>query len=237
MPVYVYAITADTHPARLQRLTGVGSPPEELRALTGSGLRAVVSHAPEGLRARRRDLVAHQEVLERLMSEGPVLPLRFGAVATDDQEVLGILHEQVHAYRERLSALDGCTEYLVKASYDEDALLRQILRDSAEARRLNEETRQSPDPQPKIRLGELVAAGIEARTRSAAVELLDELSPAAREVRENDPAGNDFVSGSFLVEADRQEDFRAAAAELAERWGEDCTVRVHGPLPPYSFVQ
>ncbi|MFD0531372.1 hypothetical protein ACFQ1I_40020 [Kitasatospora arboriphila] len=24
---------------------------------------------------------------------------------------------------------------------------------------------------------------------------------------------------------------------MAGRWGEDCTLRVHGPLPPYSFVQ
>lgn len=237
MSVYVYAITADSHPARLRKLTGVGSPPEELRTLTGSGLKAVVSHAPEGLRARRRDLAAHQEVLERLMSEGPVLPLRFGAVAADDQEVIGVLDQQVDAYRERLSALDGCAEYLVKASFDEDALLRQILRDSAEARRLNEETRRSPDPAPRIRLGELVADGIQQRNRAAAAELLDELSPLARETRENEPAGNDFVSGSFLVEADRQDGFRAAAAELAGRWGEDCTLRVHGPLPPYSFVQ
>ncbi|MCU7826940.1 GvpL/GvpF family gas vesicle protein [Kitasatospora sp. DSM 101779] len=237
MSVYVYAITADTHPGGLGRLTGVGSPPEALRALAGSGLRAVVSRAPEGLRARRRDLVAHQEVVESLMSEGPVLPLRFGAVAEDDQEVLGVLREQVDAYRERLAALDGCAEHLVKASAEEDALLRQILRDSAEARRLNERTKQSPDPEPKIRLGELVAGEIQRRNRSAAAELIDELSPLAREVRENPPNGNDFVSGSFLVEEDRQDDFRAAAAELAERWGEDRALRVHGPLPPYSFVQ
>ncbi|WP_431683162.1 GvpL/GvpF family gas vesicle protein [Kitasatospora sp. KL5] len=236
MAVYVYAITADTHPAQLQEMTGVGSPPEELRVLAESGLKAVVSEAPEGLRARRRDLMAHQAVLEQLMDEGAVLPLRFGAVASDEQEVLGVLREQVDSYRERLAALDGCAEYLVKAACEEEALLRQILRDSAEARRLNEESRQSSDPAPKMRLGELLAGEIQARNRSAAAAAIEALRPLAREVYENEPAGNDFVSGSFLVEKTRQDDFRSAASELARLWGEDYTFRVHGPLPPYSFV-
>ncbi|MGW2256132.1 GvpL/GvpF family gas vesicle protein [Kitasatospora sp. NPDC001660] len=236
MAIYVYAITADSHPLRLDGITGVGDPPEELSTISGSDLAAVVSAVPEGLRARRRDVLAHQDLLQRLRADGTVLPLRFGTLASDVQEVRDVLKERADSYRERLHSLEGCSEYLLKASCEEDALLWQILSDSEEARQLNDESRRSGDPNVKIRLGELVAGEIRARETSAATHAVDSLRPLAREVHENEAAGNDFVSASFLVEDARGEEFTAAQTRLASKWGEAYQFRLHGPLPPYSFV-
>ena len=72
MATYIYAITAADHPLRLDGLTGVGETPSGLRVVQSERHAAVVSDAPAGLRAKRRDLVAHQSVLERLMAEGQV---------------------------------------------------------------------------------------------------------------------------------------------------------------------
>jgi Gas vesicle synthesis protein GvpL/GvpF/Gas vesicle synthesis protein GvpO len=60
---------------------------ERARVVRHDGLVAVVSDAPEGLRAKRRDLEAHEQVLESLGDAGPVLPMRFGSVAADDTAV------------------------------------------------------------------------------------------------------------------------------------------------------
>lgn len=236
MAVYVYAIIAAQHPARTDDLTGVGDPPEELSTIGDSDLTAIVSSAPEGLRARRRDVMAHQNVLERLMADGPVLPLRFGTVASEPQEVQEILEERGDFYRERLQALTGCAEYLLKASFDEDFMIRQVLRESAEAQRLNEESRRTGDPNVKVRLGEIIVKELQARGESAAAEVREAMRPLAREIHENDLHGDDFVSVSFLVEESRRKEFLAAEAELAEQWGEGYDFRLHGPLPPYSFV-
>ncbi|MEU9048432.1 MULTISPECIES: GvpL/GvpF family gas vesicle protein [unclassified Kitasatospora] len=236
MAVYVYAITAGSHPARLDGLTGVGDPPEELATLAESGLTAIVSSVPEGLRARRRDVMAHQNVLHGLMADGAVLPLRFGMAASEPQEIREALKEHADFYRERLQTLTGCAEYLLKATFDEDLMLRQVLQDSAEAQRLNEESRHSGDPNIKIRLGEIVAGELQARTDSAAAQVLEALRPLAHETQENEPHGNDFASISFLVENARHKEFVTAEEELAERWGEGYQFRLHGPLPPYSFV-
>jgi hypothetical protein len=236
MAVYVYAITADSHPVRLDGLTGVGDPPEELATLSESGLTAIVSSVPEGLRARRRDVMAHQNVLQRLMADGAVLPLRFGMAAAEPQEIREILKGNADVYRERLQTLTGCAEYLLKATFDEDVVLRQILQDSAEAQRLNAESRRSGDPNVKIRLGELVARELRARNDDAAAQVLETLRPLARETQQNDPRGNDFASISFLVEDTRLNEFVTTESGLADRWGESYQFRLHGPLPPYSFV-
>ncbi|WP_030276863.1 GvpL/GvpF family gas vesicle protein [Streptomyces sp. NRRL B-24484] len=237
MALYVYAITSDTHPTRLEGITGVGDPPEELSTVTAADLTAIVSAVPDGLRARRRDVLAHQDVLRHLMADGTVLPLRFGATATDEQQVRSALEEHTDTYHQRLQTLTGCTEYLLKGRYDEEALLRQILNDSAEARQLNEEGRRTGDPNVKMRLGELVVRALQTRQNAAAADAIAALRPLAREVHENEARGDDFVSASFLVEDERSEEFTTAGQELAEQLGEDCELRLHGPLPPYTFVQ
>ncbi|MCU7820270.1 GvpL/GvpF family gas vesicle protein [Kitasatospora sp. DSM 101779] len=237
MALYVYAVTSQTHPARLDGMTGVGDPPEELSTVSTANLTAIVSAAPDGLRARRRDVLAHQEVLQHLMADGTVLPLRFGATASDEPQVRGALEDRADFYHQRLEALAGCTEYLLKGQYEEEALLRQILQESAEARQLNEESRRTGDTNVKMRLGELVAREVQAREKAAAADAVEALRPFAREVHVNEARGEDFVSASFLVEDDRSDEFTAAQQELAEDWGEDVRLRLHGPLPPYTFVQ
>lgn len=238
MAVYVYAITAATHPLRLDGVTGVGEPPEKLRTVNGQSLVAVVSDAPDGLRAKRRDVLAHQSVLERLMANGSVLPLRFGAVTSDDQAVHQVLDERAASYEERLTALDGCVEFHLKASCDEDALLREVLRQSPEARQLNEKIRSGrAGPDLQIALGELVAGEVQLRHDSFAAGVVEALHPLARDIRASDPTGVDFVNVSFLVEKAQQHDFTAAEKDLANERGADFDFRLHGPLPPYSFVE
>ncbi|MGW4892986.1 GvpL/GvpF family gas vesicle protein [Kitasatospora sp. NPDC004240] len=236
MAVYVYAIADGGHPARLDGLAGVGDPPEELTALEESDLIAVVSSVPDALRARRRDVMAHQGVLQDLMADGPVLPLRFGTVAGGSDEVRATLKENAGFYRERLRALTGCAEYLLKASFDEEVVLRRILLDSPQAQQLNEESRRTGSTDVKLRLGELLAGQLQERGRAAAAQVHDAVAPLAREIHENEPHGDDVLSFSLLVQEERREELLDAEADLAERLGEGVRFRLHGPLPPYSFV-
>ncbi|MFB7114843.1 GvpL/GvpF family gas vesicle protein, partial [Streptomyces sp. NPDC056291] len=91
MSTYVYGITAATHPSLPEGMGGVGDPPREIRILKAGELAAVVSDAPEGLRPKRRDLLAHQSVLSEAGAGGCVLPMRFGSVSPDDDTVTGVL--------------------------------------------------------------------------------------------------------------------------------------------------
>ncbi|AJT61953.1 GvpL/GvpF family gas vesicle protein [Streptomyces chattanoogensis] len=237
MAVYVYSITASTHPRRLDGVDGVGDPPASLRTVKAGELSAIVSDAPEELRAKRRDLAAHQAVQERLMADGTVLPLQFGFTADDDDAVRGVLEERAEEFTERLQALADCVEYHLKAAQDEDALLRQILAESEEARGLNEQiTSGRGGPDLPLALGELVAQEVQARQDRLAASLLDALQGLAREDVVSQPTGNDFLNVSFLVEHDQEESFRTAEKDLADKLGGDFDLRLRGPLPAYSFV-
>ncbi|MCQ4043724.1 GvpL/GvpF family gas vesicle protein [Streptantibioticus rubrisoli] len=237
MSTYVYAITSADHPLRLNGVKGVGDPAGELRALGTQALSAVVSDAPVGLRAKRRDLAAHQGVLERLLADGAVLPMRFGLVAPDDEQVLTALDNQRDAFVERLRELDGCVEFNLKASRDEDALLREIVAESEEVRRLNEFTRQNPDAhEQKVALGELLSAEIDSRNLVEAQRIVAQLESLAVRHRAAEQQDANFLNVSFLVKRDNAEPFSQAVWEEAERRGAEYSLSLNGPLPPYSFV-
>ncbi|WP_042414852.1 GvpL/GvpF family gas vesicle protein [Streptacidiphilus anmyonensis] len=237
MAVYVYSITAATHPRSLDGLVGVGEPPSALRSVCAGPLCAVVSDAPADLRPKRRDLTAHQSVQERLMAEGTVLPLRFGLTAPDDSAVQTALSERREEYTGALTALEGCAEYHLKAAVDEDALLRQILLDTPEARQLNDEiTGGDASPDLPLALGEMVAQEVQARQDALATGITEALRPYARQELGSGPTGKDFLSVSFLVDREHEQLFLTAEKGLAGALGDEVEIRLYGPLPAYSFV-
>ncbi|MEU7075154.1 GvpL/GvpF family gas vesicle protein [Streptomyces narbonensis] len=236
MPLYVYSITAATHPCRLDGLTGVGAEPAPVRAITAGPLRAVVSDIDEEIRPKRRDLAAHQEVQDRLMADGTVLPLQFGYTAPDDEAVTQVLRERAEGYLAALDKVQGCAEYQVKASQDEDALLLEVLQGSDRARQLNDRIRAGDaDPRLPLELGEIVATDVRERQEDLAAGLIEALLSLAEDHRVRAPADGDILNISLLVHGDDKAAFLRAEAGLAER-SEDVRFRFTGPLPPYSFV-
>ncbi|GHB16429.1 gas vesicle protein [Streptomyces viridiviolaceus] len=238
MSTYVYGITADSHPALPEGMGGVGDPPLPVRILKAGELAAVVSDAPEGLRPKRRELLAHQNVLSEVGAAGCVLPMRFGSIAPDDQAVTAVLAERAEHYRERLRALDGCVEYNVKANHVEEAVLHHVMAENPEIRALAESNRKSGGGsyESKIQLGEMVASAVKAKESEDAGALERLLEPAADAVSVGPESTGWLANVSFLVNRSSAEEF-LAAVERARSELPHLEVRVNGPLPPYSFVE
>lgn len=237
MPTYVYAITEAGHPLDLDGLEGVGDPPNELRTLRGGSVAAVVSDAPEDLRANRRDVSAHHEVQERLLKDGAVLPLRFGLMAPDDKAVEAELAERADQYARRLKKLEGRVELNLKVSQEEQQLLRDVLERSDEVRELNEAIRSGQGGQDaSLALGELVAGLARQREEELARGIVGTLGQLSEGELIATPGKDDFLNVSFLVERDNVQEFAQAEQKLAEDYGEGFDFRLRGPIPPYSFV-
>jgi hypothetical protein len=237
MSTYIYAITAADHPLRLDGISGIGDPASKLRVVKTKTLSAVVSDAPPDLRAKRRDLVAHQSVLEGLLTDGAALPMRFGLVGPDDDQVVAVLEQQHDTYLDRLQEIDGCLEYNLKVARDEQDLLMEIVTESDQVRELNERTRQDPGAHDqKVALGELISNEVRARQENDSRDLVATLTPAAVRVAVGEPTKTHFLNVSFLVERDKTAAFSQAVDEEAERRGDTYTLALNGPLPPYSFV-
>jgi hypothetical protein len=235
---YVYAYTGASHPLPVDSLAGVGERKPPVRLVRHDGLTAVVSDAPERLRAKRRDVEAHEQVLETLFAAGTVLPMRFGTVAADDAAVKAELATSAVRYTKLLSRLEGKVEVNVKAAHREEAVLRELLLGSQELRNRSEALRASGggSHQDKVALGEQLSAALEDRRSQDAEQVVAQLRPHASAMRLGPPVDGCFVNVSFLVGATERDDFEGALSRLRRERLELMELRLYGPLPPYSFL-
>jgi Gas vesicle synthesis protein GvpL/GvpF len=239
--VYVYGIAPAGERTDVEA-PGVGAAHAGVRRVVHRDVAALVSDVEPGPLAAARELRAHWRVLEEAISRATVLPVRFGTVMENDEalveQFLAPRHDQLAG---QLAELAGKVQLTVKASYDEERLMRAVVEDSPAVARLRERVRGLPQDATyydRIKLGELVAGGVEqARERDTAL-VLGRLEPLAMAARAEKPSTQDgAVNTAFLVERSRVDEFSRAVAALESEVGERMKLRYVGPMPPYSFTE
>ncbi len=236
---YVYAVVpADTTmPAEL---TGVDDQPV---TLVRHGAVAAVAGEVGAYRAlgNRADLLAHRRVVDAMAECGAVVPVRFGSALPDSDAVVAeLLAPNEHDFAGFLRHLTGRRQFTVRASYDDEVVLAEVVSENPDIATLRDRTRGLPESEgwnERVRLGELVAKAIEAKRDAEATAILDRLTPGAVDWHWSAPSGPyDLTRAMFLVDEDRRAEFEAAAEHVAEEFHGRARVQLLGPSAPYDFV-
>ncbi|SEL01407.1 GvpL/GvpF family gas vesicle protein [Rhodococcus maanshanensis] len=238
---YVYGIVpadVETNPDA----AGVGDPPGQVTIVRHNDIAALVSEIetdhPLGT---PDDLQAHARLLDGSAGVVPVLPLRFGSVMTDSDAVIDDLLSPHHdEFRAALDELEGQAQYVVKARYEETAMLREILSESADADRLREEIRDKPEDatrDARIALGELIGRALDAKRDTDTGTVLEAIEPLAHAVNVRPPSHDlDSVHVALLLDVAAQDDLEKALTGIAGDWSDRAEIRVLGPMAAYDFV-
>jgi hypothetical protein len=240
MAEYVYGVieTKDGAPAG----AGIGGAPLDLVAGDGA-VAALVSELPGvELRLGREEVLTHARVLSDAIATGTVLPMRFGVVMDGAAEVRDrLLDAHAPELSEQLHRLAGKVEINIRAMYEEEALMREVIQANPDIARLRESGQGRPDDATyyeRIRLGELVAKAIERKREADARDVVDALSQLAAEVQVAPPAHERIVvSAAFLVERAQLSEFDAVVEAFAEGQAGRMRFKYTGPLAPHSFVE
>jgi hypothetical protein len=187
------------------------------------------------------DLVAHSAVLDEVARATTVLPIRFGTVVPTTEDLVEQVLEDPDGLLSALSTLEGATQYTVRARYEQESLLPEILRDEPELARLQQQiagTSEAETRNQRIALGEGIVAAFDARREPDAQQLRETLEPLARDVVEHEVGSADDVLGvAVLVAREDAERFEAAVEDAAERHHPRMRIRLLGPQAPYDFVE
>jgi Gas vesicle synthesis protein GvpL/GvpF len=236
--VYVYGIL----PAAGQDAVAVtGVKDANVRTVRHGSLAALVSDLEGNSLAAAKEVRAHWQVLDEALGKATVLPVRFGTVMAGESAVRDqLLEPNAERLTGLLRDLEGRVQLSLKAEYDEDRLLREIVGASPQVAALRQRLQGLPDAAgyyDRIRLGELVSTEIEHRREADTALALERLEPLAVEARTEELTNAEAAfSLAFLVDRDRLDRFSAAVRALAEEIGERLRIRYVGPLPPYSFA-
>lgn len=236
---FVYGVTRADLPVP-DDLVGVDEEPVRLVAhgQLAAAVGRVLLDRPPG---RRRELIAYSQVLDRLAALGPVVPVRFGAILVDDQDVTeSLLAPDEQRFADLLDQLAGRVQLNLRATYLEDVVLAEVVAAEPEIARLRERTRdQPPDAllNERLRLGELVAGAVEARRVVDADTLVADLEPLVVAYAGRPAGGLDHVLDvALLVDQDRQAELEQLLEDWAEAAHDRIRMRLVGPVAPYDFV-
>ena len=196
--IELYAITDDPAP-----------PEPPLRAVRWDGLTALC--AP----AEQRELTAevlweHDAVVESLMEERDLLPMRFGTLVEDDEAAARAIEDRHEELRRSLDRVRGAVELAVRA----------------EANAPKDITHEATTGAEYIRAK---------AHRTEAARLLHE--PLAFLARESIvQPGPELLRAAYLVDRQAVESFVGLVRRLQETH-DGFRVLCTGPWPPYSFAQ
>jgi hypothetical protein len=191
---------------------------------------------------RRKDLLSHSEVLNELALQHDVAPLRFGTMVADrDAVVRDVLEPQQQRFARTLERIAGAVQLNLRATYVEERILADIVRESPRIRTLRERTQDLPADLPHpdmLELGRLVALRVEDLRREDGGLLMESVLPLVLDVRTHDRAGTDHVLDvALLVERGSVQVIEAHLENVAADVHERMRVSLTGPLAAFDFVE
>jgi hypothetical protein len=236
---YVYGIVAEG--AALPAGGGIDGAPLELVA--AGGIAAIVTDVlPSRLKLGRDAMSAHARVVRDAHQLGTILPMRFGVMLAGATAVRTELLDPHHAeLLAQLAEFEGKVELKLRAVYDEDQILREVVREDQDVARLRASLRGAPEDATyygRIELGQLIAEAIDRRREVDAGDILEALAPLALAVELGEATTEHMVlNASFLVARDAMGVFDTAVDRIGQARSDSMRFRYTGPLPPHSFVQ
>jgi hypothetical protein len=234
---YFYGVVAaGTDVAGLQGLDDV-----EVMTVEHAGLAALVSvvqlQRPPG---RAAELVAHARVVDALSAQATVVPAQFGLVLDHDLlEAARVLDDDTHALHDLLRRLDGKAQLNLRATYEPEQVLAELVRQDPQVAELRRRTaRLAPGtPHPElVELGQAVSRGLTRKRLEDSQSVLDLVAPHVAEHVVRAGGEYDVLDVALLVERDRIPRLEDELEALAEAVHERFRLRLVGPVAPYDFV-
>lgn len=230
---YVYAVTEPATGSAIGPTGGLGRGLEDeqvVQVVAGGVAAACTCHARLRPRPAPEALWRHEEVVERLATAGPVLPVRFGSTFPTTGEVARVLAQHEEELRRALELVRGRVEVGVRVRWQPPAEApesgpavsataapgRAYLERRLDAQRRDDARRAAANERAKGIHLPLAAM--------AATDRCDVLVQPGL-----------LLSGAYLVDVEELDDFRRAV-ELLAAAEPDLDVLCTGPWPAHSFA-
>ncbi|MFI5588409.1 GvpL/GvpF family gas vesicle protein [Amycolatopsis sp. NPDC051758] len=200
------------------------------RLVVWEDLALAVSPRPADRDVTPHDATQHLLTLSALVRQGPVVPLRWGTVAEDDESArTEVIRPLAHHLRAELDRLEEFVEAHVYLRFDEETALQAVADDPARWR-----SRGGRGLTDRIKAGEAIARDVVAWRQARADELLGPVMRYAAEVQALEEQEHLEERRALLVRREDLPVVQEVIGSIAVA-GVDC--RLVGPLPAFTFLR
>jgi len=184
-------------------------------------------------------LTTHQAAIEAVMERYEIIPAKFATVLSGVDLVHQVLKTEYHPI------LSSLTEMANRIEMDVVVLWRDLaglFKTIAAMPQVEDLKRQMADASPdrcqqlQIQAGKQVKTILDSMNASCAKEAIDLLTPLSTACQPHEVKNDEMILNcAFLLDRHRQDAFEKEIDVLDERYNDQLTCRIIGPLPPYSF--
>jgi len=234
---YIYCIIA-TDDAKHFGPIGIGGRDDEVHNVCYGGLSAVISNTPLTKYELSKDtLLAHQRVVEKVMEEYTVLPVRFCTVAESIKDIIGLLQQRRTEFMGLIQDLDNKVEIGLKVYWkDMKAVFEKLVQENPRLKEKGSAYR-NLKKSDLLKLGKETAKLLNQNKEEEGDIWMSALTRLAHQDKILSVKGENMVlNAAFLVERIKQPEFDGKIELIIGRNKNRYEIKYVGPTPPYNFV-
>lgn len=239
---YIYGIIRNSAPIDYGPI-GMGKRADRVYGITYNGITAIVSASPIIIyEARRINMITHEKVLEEMMKQFTVLPVRFSTISEhdDDAGILRIIEKDYKKFDEMLTKMEGKKELGLKVLAKEAEIYESIIEKYDNIKALRGKLMNLPADKThyqRVKIGEMVADALKKETENYKDTIIATLNPLSVDVKINDNYGEMMIlNAAFLIKNESEPAFDKVVNDLSEKYSSYMTFKYVGTLPLYNFV-
>jgi len=170
-----------------------------------------------------------------------VLPVRFGTIASNADEIRNLLDRRYRELKNALRDTDHKVELGVKGVWKNmDVIFKEVVDENKAIKRTKEDIqndKNNKNIQAKMEVGKTVEKALEKKKEKEAQSIVDVLRRTAFDYKLNKTIGDEmFMNAAFLVDKGREKEFDNIMDDLSEKYKERIKFMYAGPLPVFNFV-
>jgi len=238
---YVYCII-ESNEGRNFGPIGMGERGDIVSTIGFNDISAVISSSPMTKYViNRENMTTHEKVIEEVMNDYTVLPVRFCTIAASAEEVRNLLRRRQSEFKGLLRDMDNKVEMGLKGLWkDVSQIFNEIGEKNQEIRKLKkkaEERAGKGNNTLKIDLGKAVKEALENKKTDETRSVVKMFKRTAIDVKTNDVFGDSmFMNAAFLIDRTREKEFDFLVEDLAKKYDDRAKFKYVGPAPPFNFV-
>ena len=220
----------------------VAGKPGRVHTLSVGSVAAVISDIPadSNILPLRKNLDPHYRVIREVMQASTIIPVTFGHVAKNRQQVERALQHNLAEIEAELDRLDGKVEMGLKVKWDIDNIFEYMVTSDQE---LSERRDQifgrsyAPSQREKLELGQMFEKHLNREREDQTDRVVEAFRPCVCGVKVNPPKSDKSVMDiAFLVDRDNLKAFEERVYEVAGTFPSQFLFDYTGPLAPFNFA-
>jgi len=189
-------------------------------------------------------IAVHDQVNADLMKKHDVIPMRFGMVAENIEEIRNILRKAYIQFKAALERIAGKAEFVVQVFWNEKNILEKLIQENPEIQELKKETESKGKIlglASKMKLGKCIFEALELYRKECREDILRNLATrfpdfSAGKLLDTNKEKEMIMNYSFLIGRGQELELESALNQIAEKYKDGLKFKYIGPMAPYSFT-